>query len=81
MKFSVAPDWSGSVDTPGEEFCPLCVGASKDNGETGVVDPPSFPIYLRLHCREPWVPEDGLVFAKVGEEELECDGGRPGSDV
>ena len=46
-----------------------------------MIDPSLLPVYFGLHCREPWVPEDGLVFAKVGEEELERNGSRPSSDV
>ncbi len=47
----------------------------------GVVDPTSLSIYLRLHRCESWVAKNGLVVAEVGEEELERDGGGPGSDV
>ena len=46
-----------------------------------MVNPTSLPIYFRLHSREPWVAEDGFVFAKVGEEKLEGYRGRSGSDV
>ncbi len=46
-----------------------------------VVDPTLFPIYFGLHCCKPWVTEDGLMFAEVGEEELEGNSGRSGSNV
>ena len=46
-----------------------------------MVNPTPFPVYLGLHRCEPWISENGFVFAKIGEEELERDGGRPGSDV
>ncbi len=46
-----------------------------------MVDPTSFPIYFWLHRCKPWVAEDGFMFAEVGEEKFEGDGGRPGSYV
>ena len=46
-----------------------------------MVNPTSLPVYFRLHCCKPWVAEDGFVFTKVGEEELERDGSGPSSDV
>ena len=46
-----------------------------------MVNPTLFPIYLGLHRCKPWIAENGFVFAEIGEEELERDGGRPGSDV
>src|SRR5258708_10685277 len=80
-KVSVVSDWLGSIDASGEEFCLLCVWAPKYNGEMGMVNPTPFPVYFGLHCCEPWVAEDSLMFSKVGEKELESDGGGPGSDV
>ena len=60
---SVISDGSGSVNASGKEFCPFCIWASEYNGEMGVVNPSSFPIYLGLYGREPRVAEDGFVFA------------------
>ncbi len=47
----------------------------------GVVNPASFPVYLWLHCCEPWVSEDGFMFAEIREKELEGNGSGPGSDI
>ena len=46
-----------------------------------MVDPTLFPVYLWLHRCKPWVTNNGFVFAKVGEEELERDGSGPGPDI
>ena len=46
-----------------------------------MVNPTSFPIYLWLCGREPWIAKNGLMFAEVGEEELEGNSGRSGSNV
>ncbi len=46
-----------------------------------MIDPTSFPVYFRLHCREPWVAENGFVFSKIREEELEWNGSRSCSNV
>ena len=78
---SVVPNWSGSIDVPGEELRPFCVRASEYDGEVSVVDPASFPIYFWLHSRKPWVTEDGFVFAKIGEKKLEGDSGVSGSNI
>ncbi len=80
-EISVVFDRSGSIYTSGDKLGFFCIGASKYNGKVSVVNPASFPVYLGLHCCEPWVTEDGFVFTKVGEEELERDGGRPGSYI
>ena len=46
-----------------------------------MIDPTAFPVYFGLYGREPWVAKDGLMFAKIGEEELEWNGGRSSMDV
>src|SRR5258708_35741425 len=80
-KVPVFLDWSRAVDASGEELCSFRVWASEYNGEVSMVNPTPFPIYFGLHRREPWVAKDGFVFAEVGEEELEWDGGRAGPNV
>ncbi len=80
-KVPVISDWSRSVDASGKEFCSFRIWASKYDREMSVVDPTSFPIYFRLHCRKPRVAKNGFVFAEVGQEELEWDSGRASSDV
>src|SRR5229473_1358939 len=77
----IVSDWSGSVDVSGEEFCLFCIWASEYDREMSMVDPSSFPIYFRLHGCEPWVAENGFVFAEVGEEELEGHGSGSCSNV
>jgi hypothetical protein len=47
------------------EHCFLCIWGSQDDGQLCVVNPSSFPIDVGLYCSEPWVPQDGLVFAQV----------------
>src|SRR5229473_2642853 len=78
---SVVPDWPGSIGGSGEEFCPLHVWTPEYDREVSVVDPAPFPVYLGLHRREPWVTEDGFVFAKIGEKKLEGDSGVSSSNV
>ena len=59
------------VNTAGKELRTFCVWTSKNDRKVSVVDPAAFPIYFGLDSCEPWVAEDGFVFTKVGEEELE----------
>ena len=47
----------------------LRIGCSEDDGELGVVYPPSLPINLWLGAREPGVPQDCFLFSQVREEE------------
>ena len=77
----VISDRLGAVDPPGEELCSFCIWTSKDDWEVSVVDPSAFPVYFRLHCCEPWVAKDGLMFSEVGKEELEWDGGGSSTNV
>ncbi len=78
---SVVSDRSRLVYASGKEFCPFRIWASEYDREMSMVDPSTFPIYFGLYRREPWIAKNGLVFAKVGEEELEWDGSGSGLDV
>src|SRR5258708_37382716 len=69
-EISVFDNWARSIDAPGKEFCSLGIRTPEYDRKMGVVNPTSFPIYFWLHCRKPWIAEDGLVLAEIGEEEL-----------
>ena len=78
---SVVSDRSRLVYASGKEFCPFRIWASEYDREMSMIDPTSLPVDFRLHRCEPWVAENGLVFAKVGEEELERYGSGSCSDI
>jgi len=80
-EISILLDRSRSVDTPGKEFCMFCIQTSKNDRKMSVVNPTAFPIYFGLHGCKPQVAEDGFVFAKIGEEELERNCGSTGAYI
>ncbi len=59
----------------------FCIRTSENDREMSVVNPAAFPIYLRLYGCEPWIAEDGLMFAEVGEEELKGNSGGAGAYI
>src|SRR5258707_9291422 len=67
----ILPSFSGNVSLSGYEGGSFRIVGSEYHWELCVVDPSTFPIYFWLCSGEPWVPKDGLLFAKLGKVESE----------